>query len=80
MHEAAGDDGLVLGDHLVAVAALESLLILVALVVAVLHLKEVPHHTVLPHGRDEMPLLLPVLRDLHHYQMSTRYLIVNAHT
>uniref|UniRef100_A0A0E0NAP0 Uncharacterized protein n=1 Tax=Oryza rufipogon TaxID=4529 RepID=A0A0E0NAP0_ORYRU len=65
VHEAAGDDGLVLGDHLVAVAALEPLLALVALVVAVLHLEEVPHHAVLPHRRHQMPLLLPVLGHLH---------------
>uniref|UniRef100_A0A0D9VCW8 Uncharacterized protein n=1 Tax=Leersia perrieri TaxID=77586 RepID=A0A0D9VCW8_9ORYZ len=65
MHKSAGDDGFLFGDHLVAIAAFQPLLELVALVVAVLHLKEVPHHAVLPHRRHQMPLLLPVLRHLH---------------
>lgn len=69
VHEAAGDDGLVLGDHLIAVAALEPLLVLVALVVAVLHLKEVPDHAVFPNGCDQVSFLLPILRNLRDNQM-----------
>ena len=64
MHETTGHDGLVLRDHLVTVTAFETLLVLVALVVAVLHLQKVPHHAVLPHRGHKVPLLPPILRHL----------------
>jgi hypothetical protein len=71
MHETTGDDGLILGDHLVAVATLEPFLVLIALVVAVLHLEEVPDHAVLPHSSHQVPLLPPILGDLQIRKWST---------
>lgn len=64
VHEATGHNGLVLRDHLIAVTTLKPLLVLVALVVAVLHLQEVPHHAVLAHCGHQMPLLFPVFGHL----------------
>ena len=64
VHETTGHDGLVLQDDLVAVTAFQAFLVLVALVLAVLHLQEVPHHAVLPHCGHKVPLLLPILRHL----------------
>jgi hypothetical protein len=77
MHKTTCDNGLVLGDHLVAVAALEPFLELIAFVVAVLYLQEVPNHTVLPHGSHQVPLLLPVLGDLYNQKMVTQRILVD---
>lgn len=64
MHEPAVDDGFFLEDNLVAVAALEALLVAVAVMVAVLHFLEVPYEAEFADCRDEMLFLLPVLRYL----------------
>lgn len=80
MHKSAGHNGLILGDHLVAVAALKPLLVLVAVVVAVLHLQEVPHHAVLPYRGHEMPLLLSIFRYLHNHRTTDEgSMSTNAH-
>jgi hypothetical protein len=61
MHEPTVDDRLILEDNLVAVAALETLLITVALVVAILDLLEVPYDTELAYRRNKMSFLLSIL-------------------
>jgi hypothetical protein len=61
MHEPTVDDRFILEDNLVAVAALETLLITVALVVAILDLLEVPYDTELAYRRNKMPFLLSIL-------------------
>lgn len=64
MHEATINNGVILQDYLVTVAALQTLLIAVALMRAILHLLEVPYHAKLAHSGNQMALLLPILRDL----------------
>jgi hypothetical protein len=61
MHEAAVDNGFLLEDDLVTVAALEALLVTVAVVVAVLHLVEVPDETEFAHCCNQVLFLLSVL-------------------
>ena len=64
MHEATIHNGIILEDYLVAVAALQALLIAVALMWPILHLLEVPDHTKLAHSCHQMALLLPAFCDL----------------
>lgn len=64
MHEATINNGVILQDYLVTVAALQALLMAVALMGPILHLLEVPYHTKLAHSRNQMALLLPILCDL----------------
>jgi hypothetical protein len=61
MHEPAVDDRFIPEDNLVAVAALETLLITVALVVAVLDLLKVPYDTELADCCNKMPFLFSIL-------------------
>ena len=61
MHETAVDNRFILEHNLVTVAALEALLITVALMVAVLDLLKVPYDTELAGCRNKMPLLLSIL-------------------
>lgn len=64
MHEATVNNGIILEDNLVTVAAFQALLIVVALMGTILHLLEVPNHTELAHSCNQMTLLLPILRHL----------------
>jgi hypothetical protein len=64
MHEAAVDDGFLLQDDLVAIAALEALLVAVAVMVAVLHCVEVPDETEFANCRNQMLFLLSILCNL----------------
>jgi len=64
MHKTALNNGIIPKDYLVAVAALKTLLVTIALMRTILDLLEVPYHTELPHGGYYMPLLLPILRHL----------------
>jgi hypothetical protein len=50
MHEATINNGVILQDYLVTVAALQALLMAVALMRPILHLLEVPYHTKLSHS------------------------------
>ena len=52
MHESTVHDGFLLGDNLVAIAALETFLVYVAFMVAVLYLLEVPDDAELAHCCD----------------------------
>lgn len=64
MHEAAVHDGFVFGYNLVAVAAFQSFLVLVALMIAVLHLLEIPNDTEFADTCNQMPFLLTIFGDL----------------
>lgn len=64
VHEAAVDNRFILEDNFVAVAALEALLITVALMVAVLDLLEIPNDTEFADCSNKVLFLLPVLRYL----------------
>jgi len=61
VHEAAVDNRFILEDNFVAVAALEALLITVALMVAVLDLLEIPNDTEFADCSNKVLFLLPVL-------------------
>jgi hypothetical protein len=64
VHEAAVDDWFILEDNFVAVAALEALLITVALMVAVLDLLKIPNDAEFADCSDKVLFLLSVLRYL----------------
>ena len=64
MHETTVHDRLVLQHNLIAVAALQSLLISVTFMGAVLHLLEIPYHTKFSHRYNNVTFLFPILRDL----------------
>jgi hypothetical protein len=61
MHEAAVHDGFLFQNDLVTVAALQALLVAVAVMVAVLDLVEVPYETEFADCRNQMLFLLSVL-------------------
>jgi hypothetical protein len=67
MHETAINNGVILKDYLVAVAALQALLITIALMGAILYLLEVPNHTKFAYCCNQMALLLPILCDLQNF-------------
>ena len=61
MHEAAVNNGFILEDDLVAVAALKALLTTVAIMVAVLDLLKVPYDTEFANCCNKMLFLLTVV-------------------
>ena len=67
MHETAINNGVILKDYLVAVTALQALLITIALMGTILYLLEVPNHTKFPYCCNQMALLLPILCDLQNF-------------
>jgi hypothetical protein len=64
MHETAFYNRLVLQHSLITITALETLLIPVAVMSAVLHTLEVPYHAEFAHCCDEVTLLFTILSDL----------------
>ena len=64
VHKTTIDNGVILKDYLVTVAALQTLLIMVAFMRPILHLLEVPYYTKLAYCCNQMTLLLPILSDL----------------
>jgi len=64
MHETTVHDRLVLQHNLIAVAALQSLLISVAFMGTVLHLLKIPYHTEFSHWYNYVAFLFPILCDL----------------
>jgi hypothetical protein len=64
MHETAINNGVILKDYLVAVTALQALLITIALMGTILYLLEVPYRAKLASCCNQMALLLPILCDL----------------
>ena len=64
MHETAINNGVILKDYLVAVTALQALLITIALMGTILYLLEVPYRTKPASCCNQMALLLPILCDL----------------
>lgn len=80
MHETTINNGVILRDYLVAVAALQALLVTVALMGAILHLLEVPYHTKLANCCNQMALLLPILRDLSNFVTSVKSFHTQKHS
>lgn len=64
VHEPALHNGFIPGHYFVTVAALKSLLILVTLMCAVLHLLKVPYHAELAHCCHQMFFLFPTFSNL----------------
>lgn len=64
MHKATVNNRFFFKHNLVTVAALQAFLILIASVIAILHLLEIPYNAKFPNSGYKVALLLPVLGHL----------------